>query len=79
MSMEFGCAGVWFAYGVTMLDGQPTRVSYRFAHQLDGTWTVQARFVDADAEGDPVPGYATLRAARRAADGFRREGYSFAA
>lgn len=78
MSIEMGCAGVWFAYGLTMLDGAAARVSYRVAEQLDGTWSVQSRFVEADAEGEPIPGYPTLRAALRAADGFRREGYSFA-
>lgn len=78
MSIEFGCAGVWFAYGVTRIDGIAERVQYRIAQQLDGLWSCQARFVEADAEGDPVTGFPTLRAAIRAADGFRREGYSFA-
>lgn len=79
MTVEIGCAGVWFAFGMTRVDGQPARVSYRIAQQLDGTWTCQARILSHDAEGDPVTGFPTLRAAIRAADGFRREGYSFAA
>lgn len=78
MSIEFGCAGVWFAYGRTLIDGKPARVSYKFAQHLDGSWSSQARFVEHDAEADPVPGFNTLRQAIRAADGFRREGYSLA-
>lgn len=111
MTVECGCAGVWFAYGMTrMLDpercealmaeerkrnpgvkdsvlreyvvwtyGEPVRVSYRVAHQLDGTWSTQARFVALDAEADPVTGFGTLREALQATNDFRREGYSFAA
>ena len=79
MTVEIGCAGVWFAYADPLVDGERTRVQYRVAQQLDGTWSTQARFVSLDAEADPVPGYSSLRAALRATDGFRREGYSFAA
>lgn len=78
MSIEMQCAGLWLAFGHTVVDGVRTEVVYKFEEMRDGMWSVFTTFPRIDAEQDRIVGWYTLRSAIKAAEELRSWGYRFA-